>query len=347
MYEYAGNMHIHSSYSDGSLEIVDIAAKAARVGLDFIIITDHYTLQALYDGKEGYQGTVLVLIGMEANESKNHYLCLDIDKEVKNNNENPQVVIDEVNMQHGIGIIAHPFEKGTPLFVDGISFPWKDWNVHGFQGIEIWNFTSQWKDHITSAFQGILLAFCPHVAMQGPCPQALARMDEYQSRGEKIFAVGGSDAHGYNMRLGMLDLQVSPYETSFKCINIHVLTELPLSGELESDREILYAAIRKGSLWIGYDYFLNSRGFRFFIRDKEKKFQMGDSVLSSQHLEIRVLTPETARVRLMKNGKEWRVSSGKKHVFANIDPGVYRIEVYHRYLLGYRSWIFSNSIWVE
>ena len=159
MYEYIGNMHIHSSYSDGSLEIEDIAAKASRVGLDFIIITDHYTLNGSYDGKEGYQQNVLVLIGMEANETKNHYLCLDIEKEVKNNNENPQMVIDEVNWQHGIGIIAHPFEKGSPLFADGISFEWTDWGVSGFQGIEIWNFTSQWKDHVTSTIKGLWLVF--------------------------------------------------------------------------------------------------------------------------------------------------------------------------------------------
>ncbi len=347
MYEYAGNMHIHSSYSDGSLEIMDIAAKASRAGLNFIIITDHYTLNGLYDAKEGYQQNVLVLIGMEANETKNHYLCLDIDKEVKNNNENPQVVIDEVNMQHGIGIIAHPFEKGSPLFADGINFPWTDWNVHSFQGIEIWNFTSQWKDHVTSTLKGVFLIFYPHAALPGPCPQALAKLDEYQCRGEKIIATGGSDAHGYSMKLGMFHLQVSPYETSFKCINVHVLTELPLTGEVKADREMLYAAIRKGAFWIGYDYFIDSRGFRFSIQDNDKSWQMGDTVPLSRHLKAQVVTTAPARVKMIKNGKEWQVSSGKSHIFSNIDPGVYRIEVYHRYLLGYRPWIFSNSIWVE
>ncbi len=347
MYEYAGNMHIHSSYSDGSLEIADIAAKAVRAGLDFIIITDHYTLSGLYDGKEGYQQNVLVLIGMEANESKNHYLCLDIDKEVENNDDNPQAVIDEVNMQQGIGIIAHPFEKGSPVFADGINFPWTDWKVCNFQGIEIWNFTSQWKDHITSTIKGVLLVFYPHAALSGPCPQALAKLDEHQCRGEKIIATGGSDAHGYAMKLGMFNLQASPYETSFKCINVHVLTELPLSGEVQPDKEKLYAAIRKGTLWIGYDYFINSKGFRFFIRDGVNTWQMGDTVPLSEHMILQAVTPESARVKLIKNGKVWQVSTGKRHIFQDVDRGVYRIEAYHRFLLGYRPWIFSNSIWVE
>lgn len=31
---------------------------------------------------------------------------------IANNDESPQVVIDEVNRQQGIGIIAHPLKKG-------------------------------------------------------------------------------------------------------------------------------------------------------------------------------------------------------------------------------------------
>ncbi len=347
MYEYAGNMHMHSSYSDGSLDIEEIAVKASRAGLDFIIITDHYTLNGLYDGKEGYQDQVLVLIGMEANETKNHYLCLNVEREVANNDENPQMVIDDVNRQHGIGIIAHPFEKGSALFGNGISYEWTDWNVHSFQGIEIWNYTSQWKEHVTSTIKGVWLVFYPHAALPGPCPKALAKLDEYQARGEKIIAAGGSDAHGYAMKLGMLNLQLSPYETSFKCINVHVLSPLPLSGDVNRDKDKLYSSLRKGAMWIGYDYFINSRGFKFFIKDGTKIWHMGDTVPKSQNLTVQVITPAPARVKLVKNGQPGQISFGKKHIFHDIAPGVYRIEAYHRYFLGYRPWIFSNSIWVE
>ena len=52
MYEYLGNLHMHSTYSDGSLDIEDIAARAAQAGLDFIIITDHYTLKGLYEKRK-------------------------------------------------------------------------------------------------------------------------------------------------------------------------------------------------------------------------------------------------------------------------------------------------------
>lgn len=347
MYEYRGNMHMHSTFSDGSLDIEDIAARASQVGLDFIIITDHYTLEGLYQHKEGYQQGVLVLIGMEANASKNHYLGLDINGEIDNNDENPQEVIDEVNRQGGIGIIAHPFEKGSPIFADGVNYPWTDWSVQNFGGIEIWNFTSQWKEHVTSIPKGLVLLVYPHRALLGPCPQAMAKLDQYQGQGQKIIAVGGSDAHGFKMKVGSLNVTVSPYESSFRCINIHVLSPSPLKGEVSTDRLKIYNAIRQGRLWVGYDYFINSQGFRFFVQQGEKSWQMGDSVPFSPGLTGWVLTPKLAQVKLLRNGKIIRTSRGRKHAFYDMRPGVYRVESYHRNLFGYRPWIFSNSIWIE
>ncbi|MGI6421885.1 MAG: CehA/McbA family metallohydrolase [Syntrophomonadaceae bacterium] len=347
MYEYLGNLHMHSTYSDGSLDIEDIAARAAQAGLDFIIITDHYTLKGLYEKKEGYQQGVLVMIGMEANVSQNHYICLDISQEVKNNDEYPQEVIDGVNRQDGIGIIAHPFEKGSPVFGDGIKYQWTDWQVQDFQGIEVWNFTSQWKEHVSSIIKGLFLLIYPHAALTGPCPLALQKLDQYQGQGKKIIAVGGSDAHGFKMKAGILWVTVSPYETAFRCINVHVLCPTPLSGQVADDKYKIYHAIRQGQLWIAYDYFINSYGFRFFVEGEGKRWQMGDSLPFSSKLTGWVFTPKPALVKLLRNGIEVESSRGRQHVFYDLEPGVYRVEVYHRHLLGYRPWIFSNAIWIE
>ncbi|MEA1960630.1 MAG: PHP domain-containing protein [Bacillota bacterium] len=73
MFEYIGNLHIHSSYSDGSKDIKQIACDAARAGLDFIIVTDYNQLTALQKGQEKYYDDVLVLVGSEINKEKNHY----------------------------------------------------------------------------------------------------------------------------------------------------------------------------------------------------------------------------------------------------------------------------------
>lgn len=346
MFEYIGNIHIHSKYSDGAASIDEIASYASDAGLDFIVITDHRNLDGLDNNEEKYRYGVLVLVGMEVNDICNHYLALDIDKVIKDNVSNPQKVIDEVNLQKGIGIIAHPVEKGSPLFHNGRTYEWNEWSVHGFQGIEIWNFLSQWRDGVTGVLKGLYLLFNPHAALIGPYKKTMAILDRYQLQGERILAFGGSDAHGTKIKAGPFTITISPYELCFKCINMHILTDEKLSGDVKLDKQIVYKALKDGSSWVAYDYFKNSKGFRFNIKGKEKTANIGNEILQSKNIFAEVETPYQAKVNLLKNGHPWKASRGTKHIFKNILPGVYRVEVFHRHGLGYRPWIYSNPIWV-
>ena len=53
LYEYAGNLHMHTTYSDGAGTHAEIARAAVRAGLDFVVVTDH---NVWVDGLEGYYG---------------------------------------------------------------------------------------------------------------------------------------------------------------------------------------------------------------------------------------------------------------------------------------------------
>jgi len=68
------------------MSIKEIASVARDAGLNFIIITDHYNLDGLCNDGEGYTDGVLVMVGMEVNDTCNHYLAMDIDKVIKNMN---------------------------------------------------------------------------------------------------------------------------------------------------------------------------------------------------------------------------------------------------------------------
>jgi len=64
--EYIGVLHVHSRYShDGRGTIEEIAAAAARAGARVAFLTDHNTLAPLLEGKEGWYGSTLVLVGAE------------------------------------------------------------------------------------------------------------------------------------------------------------------------------------------------------------------------------------------------------------------------------------------
>ena len=88
---------------------------------------------------------------------KHHYLALNITEEIPADDENPQAVIEAVN-SGGLGFIAHPFEK-VALVANGIIFPWLDWQVQGFTGIEVWNWCSQFRDGIQNLWQALLCLY--------------------------------------------------------------------------------------------------------------------------------------------------------------------------------------------
>ena len=83
MPEIIGNLHLHTTASDGAGTHDEVASAAARAGLDFIVYTDHNTW---VDGVEGwYQDaatgrSILRLMGQEINDQRldpalNHMLC--------------------------------------------------------------------------------------------------------------------------------------------------------------------------------------------------------------------------------------------------------------------------------
>ena len=82
MFEYVGAIHMHSTFSDGSGEVKNIAKAASEIGLDYIVLTDHNTLRALNEGFEGWYGNALLLVGCEINDkqNKNHYLAFGIEE---------------------------------------------------------------------------------------------------------------------------------------------------------------------------------------------------------------------------------------------------------------------------
>lgn len=348
VHEYVGNIHMHSTYSDGGLTIPAIAEIASRNQLDFIILSDHQNLTGLEKGQEGYYDRTLVLIGMEVNEKVNHYLAMNIDQTIPDNETDPQQVIDDVNRQGGIGVIAHPVEKGSRFYHQGLTFEWDNWQVQGFQGIEIWNYLSRWRDEFTSILAGLQLLIKPSISLhKGPYRETLDILDRYQTQGHRVFAYGGSDAHGIVIKCPLIRTEIGSYQQGFTSINMHILTADALVQDYQTDRQNIYRSLANGCSWVACDYYRDSRGFRFFADSSLGRAEMGSSILCHNDLTLQVRTPVQARLNVYRSGKRWASSYGTRHTFPVNRPGVYRLEAQHKRGCSWQPWIYSNPIWVQ
>ena len=205
-FEYKGNIHIHSSYSDGAGTIPEIAGYAKDMGLDFVITNEHaHMTDALHLENEGFCEGLLVLTGLEIGVRYHHYLSFDLKEMPGEDYSNPQKVINEVHRQGGFGFLAHPLEKGMPFVDHSIAYTWNDLDVTGYTGIEIWNFSSRWKERVKSPIHGIYHLLFKALTLKGPDKETLELWDRLcQER--KTVAVGGSDAHGANFQWAGMNL---------------------------------------------------------------------------------------------------------------------------------------------
>jgi len=347
MFEYIGALHMHSTYSDGSGEVKDIAKYASEVELDYIILTDHNTLRALKEGFEGWYGNTLLLVGCEINdkENKNHYLAFGIDEAYSTRLTAKQYVA-KVKEAGGIGFIAHPHEKRTHM-KQHPPYPWIDWDVDGFTGIEIWNHMSEWMENLTedNKYQSFIH---PLKTIVAPPKRTLKIWDELNLK-RKVVGIGGVDAHAHKHNLlGFFEVEIFPYKVLFKSIRTHILSNEEIKKgkseeHLSKAKEIIYGSFEKGLCFIANDYHADSRGFRFFAEVGKKIYQMGDAIDRNDKIKLRVMIPlQKAEIRLIRNGRLLDSVENNEAEFIVSSKGVYRVEVY----LNNKAWIFSNHIMV-
>jgi hypothetical protein len=353
MHELIINLHMHTTYSDGSGTHADIGNAALKTSVDVLIVTDH---NILVHGKNEYyrdgKKRVLLLVGEEIHDQdrepqKNHLLVFGTERELAPFADDPQTLINAVRLAGGVCFIAHPDESALPAFGE-TAISWENWGVTGFTGIELWNGLSELKSVAKGKWKAIAYAFFPDFIPHGPLPETLHRWDELTVKGQRLVAVGGSDAHALHISLGPFHKVIFPYEFHFSTINTHALTPTPLTGDLIQDRKMVYDALAAGHCFIGYDLPSPTRGFHFSARSQAITAIMGDEITTSAgSVTLQAKLPSAAEIRLIRNGQIVKTSRGETMLYITDEPGIYRIEVYRRYLGKLRGWIFSNPIYIK
>ena len=328
--DYTGVIHVHTTYSHDAHGTFEDAVRAANAQqLDFLIITEHNTLQPLRDGKQGWHGAVLVLIGVEISTRSGHYLALNVTEEIDRNRLSPQQIIDEVARQGGLGFIAHPyFQHGR----------WTDWTVSGFTGVEAYNVA-----HDTLDENKLRLALWSLSAPAGPFFYSildrpydpLDKWDELIAEHRNVVGIGASDAHEFHL-FGMV---FAPYDVMFRMARTHVLTPAA-----ELTKEAVYDALRAGHAYVAIELLAEAKGFMFLAEtDRGIAGIMGDHMPLKPGMRLVASLPTAASLVLYRDGRPVQGAISQRWVVPITEPGVYRLEASRHE----KPWIFSNPIYVS
>jgi len=353
MNELITNIHIHSTYSDGSGTYQSIANAGLDAGIDVIILTDHNVLvknaESYY--RKGSQ-RLLFLIGEEIHDrnrqpQKNHLLVISHGAELSSFAYDPQLLINKAKLAGGLTFIAHPFEHELKIIGEP-DISWVDWSVTGFHGMEIWNHLSELKSVSPNWLKLLFHVFFPQFYPHQPNPYTIQKWDSITRPNRKIVGIGGSDSHALKMKKGGISRIIFPYKFDFQCVNTHILVPNELCGNINEDKQMVLNAFNKGNVFIGYDYPAPTKGFRFSAQGSHSIAQMGDEIELESSVTFQIRIPQRVECRLICNGKTIKQWVNQEIcTFVANEPGVYRVECYIQYLGKKRGWIFSNPINVE
>jgi len=167
---YKGNLHTHTTNSDGRLSLEQIISSYKGRGYDFLGITDH---EKVTDIDEHSTVNPLLIKGIEiacgCSEigEPYHILGIGLKKMVELlDGVSAQKVINMIRVQQGIAIIAHPYWSGLTF---GDVLPLK-----GILGIEVFN---------TSCHNGIGKGF------------SAVHWDDLLARGRNLYGFASDDTH--------------------------------------------------------------------------------------------------------------------------------------------------------
>ena len=148
--DYRIELHSHTTHSDASQSTLELLEAATDQGLDWLAITDHNTISAIYEAKrildEREDLTVQLLAGIEYTTFYGHFLVHGPLHHIQKNWTG--VTLDNVDdyfaqlKAKGVNItLAHPYDTGNP-YCTGCRFDFPIVDYRYVDNIEVWNETN-------------------------------------------------------------------------------------------------------------------------------------------------------------------------------------------------------------
>ncbi len=352
---YRGIFHVHSKHSDDSKASLDLIMETARrAGLDFVVITDHNTLEGCRTGTARRARTdPLIICGSEISTRDGHLIALGIHDlvsivgarhasplqqgQTQGSAPTTQQIIDRIHAQGGFAVVAHPIGSRTP---------WRNWHVRGIDGLEIYNFA--YAFYLQNKFKLLLKAsfLTPGAFLRSaakPKHLALNLWEERMKRERALdpvgarrpVALGGTDAHLHYKWLGFKPENFLLY---FQSITMIVEAK-------ELTEQAVLKALFEGKSFLAFEGRGPANQFRFQARRGSQVFGMGERIFRDAGNPVRftVKAPKSSEMKLIRNGKTLSQKKGFELSVTQGETGTYRVEVSREG----KPWIISNPIYVE
>lgn len=337
--EICGAIHIHTRFSDGEVDFRELIEAATEVDLDYVVVTDHMTLEGKERHYEGVYRKLLVLVGYEHNDSndQNHYLAIGT-SEVVAEQESVQGYINAIRNAGGTGFLAHPAEERR-YFKQYPPYPWTAWDVTGFDGIELWNHMSEWVESLKN-WRSFIRIFYPRRFLKG-IPQSLLKRWDSLNMSRFVSGIGGVDAHTFHLKKGIFRVQIFPIKVELKGIRTHLyVPDTYTDSTFVNKKELFMDAVKNGTGFISNFRRGDARGTVMHARFADGTVVLpgwaGKKPIFPAVLSVHL--PLKSEIRLIRNGQVQEKYTGNSHQFTLTEKGLYRVEVFR----GRKVWIYSN-----
>jgi hypothetical protein len=348
-----GAFHVHSQRSDGTGTIDEIAAAAARVGLHFVILTDHS------DGTRApeppsYRSGVLMIDGVEISTQYGHYAAIDLPQSPYPLAGHPRDVIEDVRRLGGFGFAAHP---GSPK----AGLRWDDWDAP-YDGIEWLNADSEWRDELWGSLGRALLTYAVRpVETLGRLldrPEPVLRQWARATHRRRIAAIAGADAHA---RLSVRQAtdpyddrviaRIPSYDVSLAAFTNHVILNGTFTTDAANDAALVTSGIREGRMFTSIDALARLSAFEAKATSGAVMARPGEYLAfdGPAVIEAHVGAPEGTSLIVLRDGVPvYEVVRNALRIDVGQQPGAYRIEARLPSRLAPPSvpWVLSNPMYV-
>lgn len=344
-----GAYHVHSSRSDGSGSVDDIARAAARAGLQFVILTDHGDGTRPPDAPAYLHG-VLVIDAVEVSSEDGHVAAIGIWSAAPYPlGGETRDVIEDIRRLGGAAIAAHPDSPRSTL----------RWRAGGAvpDGIEWLNADSEWRAHPATTLAATLVRSWfrgPEsvAALFGASDESRDRLDGFARSGQ-VFTLAAVDAHARigedvegGVSTGAWAIAFPGYETMFRTCVQTVALERPPTGEAGADAEMVVAALRRGHSYSVVRAFLDAPNvLQFSATGPGGTVTLGGRLAGDGPATVMASVPPESRARLVLRADGQTVATGGHAVRVEAAPaGAYRVEAFLEDRVA--PWIVSNPIWI-